>query len=79
MQVDTDKIDDMALALLHLTSFKHHNIVRAWKGHDWGELSWLYEKGFIGDPRSKAKSVELSDDGAKRSMDLFKIFFEKKV
>jgi len=79
MQIDDDKIDDMVLALLHLTSFKEHDIVRTWKGHDWDALNRLHEKGFISDPRSKAKSVIFSDDGAKRSMELFKTFFEKKA
>jgi len=79
MQLDTDKIDDMVLALLHLTSFKEHDIVRTWKGHDWDALNRLHEKGFISDPKSKAKSVVFSDDGAKRSMELFKAFFEKKA
>ena len=79
MQIDDDKIDDMVLALLHLTSFKEHDIVRTWKGHDWDALNRLHEKGFISDPKSKAKSVVFSDDGAKRSMELFKAFFEKKA
>lgn len=79
MQIDNDKIDDMVLALLHFTSFKEHDIVRTWKGHDWDALNRLHEKGFISDPRCKAKSVIFSDDGAKRSMELFKTFFEKKV
>jgi len=78
MEIDTDKIDDMVLALLHLTSLEEHGDVRAWKGHNWDSLNRLHEKGMISDPRTKAKSVILSDTGAERSKELFKIFFEKK-
>jgi hypothetical protein len=31
---DTDKIDEAVLALLHLTTFEDHGVVRSWKGHD---------------------------------------------
>lgn len=79
MQIDTDKIDEMVLALLHLTSFEEGPAIRTWKGHDWDALNRLHEKGFISDPRRKAKSVVFSEDGAKRSMELFKAFFEKKA
>ncbi len=78
MEIDTDKIDDMVLALLHLTSFDEYGGVRAWKGHDWDALNRLHEKGMISDPRTKAKSVILSDTGAEQSKELFNKFFEKK-
>jgi hypothetical protein len=75
MNIDKDKIDDMVLALLHLTSFDYGGGVRAWKGHDWDALDRLFEKGFIGDPQTKAKSVWLTESGEKRSAQLFKQFF----
>jgi len=78
MQLNTDKIDEMVLALLHLTSFEDHGAIRAWKGHDWEALNRLHEKGFIGDPRSKVKSIVLSDEGAQRASELFKTLFEMK-
>ncbi len=71
MDYDEDKVDDMVLALLHLTSFRDHGFVRAWKGHDWDALNRLHEKGLISDPKSKSKSVVLSDDGARRAQELF--------
>jgi hypothetical protein len=77
MEWDENKIDEMVLALLFLTSFSEQGFVRAWKGHDWETLNRLHEKGFIGDPRSKAKSVALSDEGARRSEELFVRFFAK--
>ena len=57
MPIDTDKIDEAVLALLHLTL---HDGSRAWKGHDWEALNRLHRKGMIGDPISKAKSVGLT-------------------
>ena len=71
MDYNEDKVDDMVLALLHLTSFGHQGLVRAWKGHDWDALNRLHEKGLISDPKSKAKSVVLSDDGARKAEELF--------
>ena len=35
MEYDEDKVDEMVLALLHLTTFKEGMGIRAWKGHDW--------------------------------------------
>ena len=60
MAIDDDKIDRTVLALLQLTP---HDNGRAWKGHDWDVLGWMYEKGMIFDPVSKAKSVLLTDEG----------------
>jgi len=34
MGYDEDKVDEMVLALLHLTTFKEGTGIRAWKGHD---------------------------------------------
>jgi len=48
---------------------------RAWKGFDWDTLNRLHEKGFIGDPKGKAKSVVLSEDGYKKAEELFWEFF----
>jgi hypothetical protein len=77
MEIDYDTIDETVLALLHLTSFTDHGVTRAWKGHDWDALNRLHEKGFISDPRTKAKSVVLSDDGAQRANELFNKLFQK--
>jgi hypothetical protein len=60
MEYDKDKVDEMILALLYLTTFKDGIALRAWKGLDWDSLDRLHEKGYIGSPKSKAKSVTLS-------------------
>ena len=74
MDIDTDKIDEAVLALLHLTL---HDGVRAWKGHDWDALDRLYRKGMIENPVGKAKSVVLTDEGLAESERLFRKLFER--
>jgi hypothetical protein len=37
-----------------------HYRVRPWEGFDWEVIKRLHEKGFISDPRGKAKSVDLN-------------------
>ena len=74
MAVDNDKIDDAALALLHLTL---HEGNRAWKGFDWDLLRRLHEKGMIDNPVSKTKSVVLTEEGLRRSKQLFETMFER--
>ncbi len=74
-----DKIDDAVLALLQLTSFTEGRgefaITRAWKGHDWDTLGRLHQKGLISDPKNKNKSVALTEEGRRRSADLFEKLF----
>ena len=67
--------EEMVLALLYLTSFTQRGVTRAWKGQDWDVLDRLHEKGLISDPKSKAKSVMLSEDAAKESARLFEKYF----
>jgi hypothetical protein len=77
MEVNEEKIDDMVLALLYLTTFEDKPRLRAWKGHDWNALDRLHRKDFISDPATKAKSVVLTEAGAKRSKRLFEKYFAK--
>lgn len=74
MEIDKDKIDDVILALLYLTLDRDG---RAWKGFDWSAMNRLHEKGFIGDPVNKAKSVWLTEEGISRSEKLFREIFVK--
>jgi len=75
MTYDEEKVDEIVLALLYLTSFTQGGITRAWKGQDWDVLNRLHEKGLISDPKSKAKSVMLSEEAAKESARLFQKYF----
>jgi len=45
--------------------------VRAWKSHSWDALDRLHEKGYISDPKSKAKSVVVTEEGVKKAHELF--------
>jgi predicted transcriptional regulator len=71
MEYNRDKVDEMVLALLYLTSFKDEYGTRAWKNMDWEAMDRLYEKGFISNPKGKAKSVVLTEAGEKASEALF--------
>lgn len=75
MDYDKDKVDEVVLALLSLTMFEDRHGVRAWKGHDWDTLDRLHQKGYISDPKSKAKSVLMTEEGAKRAEELFQKHF----
>ncbi|WP_062643731.1 DUF6429 family protein [Caballeronia arationis] len=72
MNINTEAIDEAALALLYLTL---HDQYRAWKGLDWDVLNRLYEKGFICDPVNKTKSVVFTEQGLSESERLFRQYF----
>ena len=75
MRYDKDKVDEMVLALMWLVMHGDGDAVRAWKGFDWDTLDRLHERGFISDPKSKAKSVVLSNQAVELSEALFKKHF----
>ena len=79
MEHDEKKIDEMVLALLHLTTYKDGPCMRAWKGHDWAALERLCKAGYIANPHNKAKSVRLSEEGLEKSRKLFEQHFIRKV
>jgi len=72
MKLNTDRIEDAILALLYLTLNRDG---RAWKGFQWEAMNRLHEKGFIGDPVNKAKSVCLTNEGMTRSEKMFREMF----
>jgi len=78
MEIDNEKVDELTLALLYLTTFKDNYGLRAWKSHSWDVLDRLHASGYIDDPVSKAKSVMLTDEGAERSKRLFEKHFMRK-
>jgi len=77
IEIDEEKVDEAVLALLYLTTFTDKLCCRAWKSRNWDSLDRLHEKGYISDPATKAKSVVLTEEGAKRSQDLFEKYFTK--
>ena len=75
--LNQDKLSEAALAILGLSAFRDHQTVRAWKGMDWDLLDVLYQKGWIADPKGKAKSVVFTDEGARLAPDLLARHFGK--
>jgi hypothetical protein len=59
--IDCDRLAEASLAILSLTL---HEGGRVWKGLDWDLMDLLHEKGWIVDPRSKAKSVLLTEEAS---------------
>jgi hypothetical protein len=76
MAIDTDRIDDAVLALLHLTL---HDETWAGKGFDLDALGRLHQKGMIDDPAGESDSVKLTGDGLQRSTKLFETMFTKQA
>lgn len=77
MDHDDEKIDDAVLALLYLTMWNDRTATRAWKGHDWAAMDRLHQKGYIEDPKGKAKAVVVTDEGRARAEKLFRHLFGK--
>jgi hypothetical protein len=75
LETDTEKLEQVVLALLYLNSFKEGEVRRAWKSLPWEIMDSLHQKGYISDPVNKNKSVWLTDEGAKLSEELFEKFF----
>ncbi|HVS69645.1 MAG TPA: DUF6429 family protein [Phycisphaerae bacterium] len=78
MEYDTDKVDEAVLALLYLGLHDVNKYGgRAWKGFDWEAMNRLHERGLIGDPRSKAKSVVMDAAGMAAAERAFEKLFGK--
>lgn len=76
MNFDKEKVDEYTLALLYLVMWEEkHYGTRAWKGFDWDTMDRLCEKGFIHDPKSKSKSVAVTQKGFEKAKELFHKFF----
>lgn len=76
MALDTDRIDDAVLALLHLTL---HDESRVGKGLDPDVLVRLHQKGMIDDPTGASDTVALTSDGLQRSTKLFEAMFARQA
>jgi Domain of unknown function (DUF6429) len=77
---DPERIDEAVLALLWLTASTERAgtefaVTTAWKGHDWAALGRLHEKGFIGNPVGKQKSIVFTEEGCERAKALFEQMF----
>jgi hypothetical protein len=74
LDLDDDRVDAVALAALLLTAHRQSktDAWRSWKNLSWAATDRLYEKGYIGDPASKAKSVILTEAGYERGRALLR-------
>ncbi len=75
MEYDKGKVEEFTLALLYLVMHDDEYGARAWKGFDWETMNRLHEKGFIGNPVGKAKSVVMTSEGCDRARELFEKYF----
>ena len=75
MEYDREKVDEVILALMQLTLHEQDRVARAWKAFDWDSLDRLHEKEYIANPKTKAKSVVLTEKGLERSAELFDAYF----
>lgn len=74
MDVDGEKLEQVVLALFQM-NLSDDSGRRAWKSFPWSVLDLLHEKGYISDPATKAKSIVLSEEGARLSEELFAKLF----
>ena len=77
MKYDQDKVDEMTLALLYLVTSGYQKGLgaRAWRGFDSNTIDRLYQKGWIDDPRNKTTSLHLTEEGYRKSQELFQKYF----
>ncbi len=72
---DERQVQDTVLALMHLNAHKDKYGWRAWKTFPWEATDGLHERDLISDPKSTAKSVALTDEGARLAEQLFREMF----
>jgi hypothetical protein len=75
MKYDKNKVDECTLALLYLVMWKEGDWHRAWKSFDWDTMARLHEKGWIHNPKGKAKSIGVTNEGIQKAQSLFKELF----
>jgi len=74
MQINQEKIEEATLALLFLTL---HDENRAWKNFDFEIIDRLYEKGYIQNPKNRAKSIAFTQDGLEKAKECFEKLFKE--
>jgi hypothetical protein len=79
MEYDQERVDEMILALLYLTTSRDQYAARAWKGFDLAALERLHRKGYLSDPEVKSPTVLLTEEGARLSRELFARHFGKQA
>jgi hypothetical protein len=72
---DERPLQDAVLALMHLNAHEDAFGWRAWKSFPWEATDRFHERGLIDDPRTRAKSVALTAEGARLAGQLFAELF----
>lgn len=75
-ELDTEKLDNAALAILSLTLHDGNSV---WMGLDWAITDRLHAEGLIADPVGKAKYLVLTDDGLARAQTVLAAMFAKRA
>jgi hypothetical protein len=71
MDYDATRADEVALALLFMNLMEDKYGCRAWKSISWEIMDRLHEKGYVGNPATKAKSVMVTEAGKKAAEEMF--------
>jgi hypothetical protein len=72
MAYDQSRIDEAVLALLAAHLFDTNS---SWKGYDFDVMNRLHDAGYLFDPVGKQKSVQLTEEGVERGLELAKRLF----
>ena len=72
MAYDQSRIDEAVLALLAAHIFDTNS---SWKGYDFEVMNRLHEAGYLFNPVGKQKSVQLTEDGMERGLELARKLF----
>ncbi|MGY0612913.1 MULTISPECIES: DUF6429 family protein [unclassified Luteimonas] len=72
MAYDQSRIDEAILALLAAHLFDTNS---SWKGYDFSVMDRLHEAGYLFNPVGKQKSVQLTEEGMERGLELAKKLF----
>jgi len=75
MEYDKDKVDEMTLALMYLVTSRQGDGGRAWRAFDLQTLHRLYKKGWLGEPKIKEISVQVTSEGLKKAEEFFRKHF----
>mgnify|MGYP003679075177 CR=1 FL=1 len=75
--IDTAKLAEVAQAILCLAAFQDGPCTRAWKGMDWDLMDMLFERGWIHNPKGKAKSVRVTEEGLEKGEQFLQQHFAK--
>lgn len=74
-ELDWEKLAECALGILWLNAESDGYGTRVWKSMPWSVTDLLHEKGWISNPKSKAKSVVLSEEGERLAQEFLEKHF----